>query len=195
MDQIRIGAFLKELRKEKGLTQEQLAEQLGVSGRTISRWETGNNMPDISLLTEIADLFSVSITELIDGERKNGEMKDETKEIAGRMADYADSEKAVMIRNIRNHSLYGVCAFVILLVLELAVPEGKSTAADVIHVYCETLVYVSLIMICMISTGILQKLERKQRGLSLPKPVLLLITAVAGAAAAFLIRYLFLIAG
>lgn len=50
MDQTKVGAFLKDLRKEKELTQEQLAEELGVSGRTISRWETGKNMPDISLL-------------------------------------------------------------------------------------------------------------------------------------------------
>lgn len=56
VDQKRIGRFLKELRKEKGLTQEQMAERLGVSGRTVSRWETGSNMPDISLLTEIAGL-------------------------------------------------------------------------------------------------------------------------------------------
>jgi transcriptional regulator with XRE-family HTH domain len=46
MDQKKIGAFLKELRKEKGVTQEQLAEQFQVSSRTVSRWENGNNMPD-----------------------------------------------------------------------------------------------------------------------------------------------------
>ena len=50
MDQIKIGIFLKELRKEKKLTQEQLAEKLNVSGRTVSRWETGSNMPDIGML-------------------------------------------------------------------------------------------------------------------------------------------------
>ena len=61
MDQIKIGAFLKTLRKEKNLTQEQLAEHMGVSGRTVSRWETGNNMPDISLLVEIAEFYDVSI--------------------------------------------------------------------------------------------------------------------------------------
>ena len=44
MDQVRIGAFLKTLRKEKELTQEQLAEQLRVSGRTVSRWETGDSL-------------------------------------------------------------------------------------------------------------------------------------------------------
>lgn len=50
MDAKKIGTFLRELRKEKGLTQEQLAEVLHVSGRTVSRWETGTNMPDLSSL-------------------------------------------------------------------------------------------------------------------------------------------------
>ena len=65
MDQIKAGAFLKGLRREKGITQEQLAEELGVSSRTISRWETGNNMPDLSLLVEVAEYFDVSIPEII----------------------------------------------------------------------------------------------------------------------------------
>ena len=68
MDQRKIGAFLKELRKEKGITQEQMAEELGVSGRTISRWETGSNMPDIGMLVEIAEFYDVSIPEIINGE-------------------------------------------------------------------------------------------------------------------------------
>lgn len=50
MDQKKIGLFLKELRKEKELTQSQLAEQLNVSDRTVSRWETGTNLPDLSVL-------------------------------------------------------------------------------------------------------------------------------------------------
>ena len=57
VDQVKIGNFLKKLRKEKGITQEQLAEILNVSGRTVSRWETGNNMPDIS----IGKLFDIII--------------------------------------------------------------------------------------------------------------------------------------
>lgn len=52
MDQGRIGNFIKDLRKEKGLTQEQLAEQFAVSRRTVSRWETASNMPDLDLLNE-----------------------------------------------------------------------------------------------------------------------------------------------
>ena len=80
MDQIKIGSFLKELRKEKNLTQENLAEKLNVSNRTISRWETGSNMPDIGMLVEIAEFYDVSIPEIINGERKSENMNQETKE-------------------------------------------------------------------------------------------------------------------
>ena len=89
MDQIRIGAFLKALRKEKGLTQEQLAEKLAVSGRTVSRWETGSNMPDIGMLVVLADFYGVSIPELINGERKRENMNQETRDNAIAMAEYS----------------------------------------------------------------------------------------------------------
>ena len=91
MDQIRIGSFLKELRKEKALTQEQLAEHFGVSGRTVSRWENGNNMPDISILVEIADFYDVDIRELIDGERKSETMNGEMKDTLVKVADYSET--------------------------------------------------------------------------------------------------------
>ena len=91
MDQQRIGSFLKKLRKEKNLTQEQLAEQLNISGRTISRWETGTNMPDISLLVELANFYDVSIPEIIDGERKSETINEEVKETALKLSDYAES--------------------------------------------------------------------------------------------------------
>ena len=68
MNQQKIGTFLKELRNEKNLTQEQLAEVFGVSRRTVSRWETGSNMPDLTLLVEMADYYDVDLRELLDGE-------------------------------------------------------------------------------------------------------------------------------
>lgn len=72
MNQQKIGTFLKELRNEKKLTQDQLAEKLGVSRRTVSRWETGSNMPDLDILIEMADYYEVDLRELLDGERKSG---------------------------------------------------------------------------------------------------------------------------
>lgn len=71
MEQQKIGNFLKQLRKEKGLTQEQFAEHFYISSRTVSRWETGSNMPDVDMLIELADFYDVDIREIIDGERKS----------------------------------------------------------------------------------------------------------------------------
>ena len=94
MDQKKTGQFLKTLRKEKNITQENLAETLNVSTRTISRWETGRNMPDISLLVELSEFYQVSIAEIIDGERKSEDMGQETKSTAVKMAEYSKMNSA-----------------------------------------------------------------------------------------------------
>lgn len=92
MDQKKIGQFLKTLRKEKNITQEVLAETLNVSSRTVSRWETGSNMPDISLLVVLSEFYQVSIPEIIDGERKSEKMNQETKDTAIKMVEYSKNE-------------------------------------------------------------------------------------------------------
>ena len=101
MNQEKIGEFLRELRKGKGLTQEQLAEQFNISRRSVSRWETGSNMPDVGLLIEIADFFDVDIREIIDGERKSENMEKE-KETLKKVAEYADAEKAKLKKKVSN---------------------------------------------------------------------------------------------
>ena len=189
MDQIKIGAFLRTLRKEKNLTQEQFAEQMGVTGRTVSRWETGNNMPDISLLTEISDFYDVSIPELINGERKS-EMKEEVREIANRMADYAGAEKENLIKNVRNQSLLGVCALAILVILELAAPTGGSPLVDKVRLYCETLIYVTVVLICLLSTGLLHNRKKGKKEINIPKPILWVIAVVIAFAVASALKYL-----
>jgi len=80
MDQRKIGSFLKELRQSKGITQEQLAEQLNVSNHSVSRWETGNNLPDLSLLITLADFYDIEVGEIIDGKRKSENMNEEIKD-------------------------------------------------------------------------------------------------------------------
>ena len=91
MDQQKIGKFLKCLRKGKGLTQEQLAEHFCVSSRTISRWENGNNMPDVDILMELADFYEVDLRELVDGERKSETQDEETKETVFKAAAYMNA--------------------------------------------------------------------------------------------------------
>ena len=89
MDQQKTGEFLRYLRKEKGLTQEQLGERFYVSSRTISRWETGSNLPDVGTLIALADFYGVDIRELIDGERNHVATDPQMKETLRKVAEYA----------------------------------------------------------------------------------------------------------
>lgn len=69
MDQAKIGKFIAAMRKDRGLTQEALGERLGVTNKTVSRWETGAYMPDVGKLQDLAALLGVSVNELLSGER------------------------------------------------------------------------------------------------------------------------------
>lgn len=69
MDTIKTGLFLKQLRKEHNLTQEELGAKIGVTNKTVSRWENGNYFPPVDCLVILSDFFSVSINEIISGER------------------------------------------------------------------------------------------------------------------------------
>lgn len=69
MDQKRIGQFIAQVRKEKGLTQAELGGLLGVTNKTVSRWETGNYMPDLSLLQSLCKELEIGVNELLSGER------------------------------------------------------------------------------------------------------------------------------
>lgn len=67
MDQIKVGKFIAQLRRRDGLTQEALGKKIGVTNKTVSRWENGNYMPDIEMLQTLGDIFQVSINELLSG--------------------------------------------------------------------------------------------------------------------------------
>ena len=120
MNQQKTGEFLKHLRKEKGLTQEQLAEHFYVSSRTVSRWETGSNMPDLDMLIELADYYDVDIREIIDGERKSEDMNSETKDTLKKVAEYAAEEQ----RKLKNKMVALLIGTMILLLGSVAVFEG-----------------------------------------------------------------------
>ncbi len=117
MNQIKIGAFIKELRKEKKLTQEQLAEQFNVSRRTVSRWETGRNLPELDILIEMADYYEVELRELLNGERKREGMNKVLEETVLKVAEYSNEEKLKITK--RMHLLFfgGVIAAVLYLIL------------------------------------------------------------------------------
>lgn len=108
MDTKMIGSFLKELRKENNMTQEQLGERIGVTNKTVSRWETGNYLPPVESLVLISDIYGISINEILAGKRLE---MDELREVAddnvtkvlGELeGDYKKFEKRMIIILIIN---------------------------------------------------------------------------------------------
>ena len=69
MNQEKIGKFIAECRKENNLTQEQLAEKLNITAKAISKWETGNGLPDVSIMQELCDVLKITLNELFNGEK------------------------------------------------------------------------------------------------------------------------------
>lgn len=118
MDQKKIGTFLKELRKEKGLTQEQLSELLGVSNRSVSRWENGVNMPDFDLVIELVNYFDVSVEEFLNGERKKEMIDKKTEETLLKVADYTNEERIRITRHLNGLFIAGVVAMLLYVFLE-----------------------------------------------------------------------------
>ena len=164
-----IGIFLKGLRNEKGITQEQLAEILGVSGRTVSRWETGNNLPDLSVLVEISEYYDVEIKEILNGERKSESMDGELKETLLKVADYNELKKqrTAKIGSVSFMFMFLLCAATI--VVQILITGNLSLViGENIILFIGGLVY--LISIAM--NGLWQK--------STPKKDFMISIAMAG---------------
>ena len=69
MNQVKIGRFIADCRKEKHITQVQLAEKLNITNRAVSKWETGKSMPDVSIMVELCGILDITVNELLSGER------------------------------------------------------------------------------------------------------------------------------
>lgn len=136
VDQKKIGSFFKELRNEKGLTQEQLAEHFGVAARTISRWETGNNMPDLDILIEMADYYAVDLGELLNGERKIEKMDKEMEQTVLQVADYSNEEKLKLTKKMHVLFIIGLITFILYVIMTLAEPSQDSHVYDFISGAC-----------------------------------------------------------
>lgn len=103
MNQLTTGRFIAQKRKEKNLTQEQLAEKLGVSNKTVSKWETGKCMPDYSIVKHLCQELEISIAELMDGETKE----------SGNTGTFNEQQMIAMLERIQRlekqkHSLLGI---------------------------------------------------------------------------------------
>ena len=102
MDQVKIGKFISQMRKEKGLTQKQLGEELLISDKTVSKWETGKGMPEVSLMLPLCEKLGINVNELLTGERIPDEdyKKKAEENIMDIMREKEESIKKVIIEAV-----------------------------------------------------------------------------------------------
>lgn len=161
MDQKKIGLFLKELRNEKGLTQEQLAEYFNISNRSVSRWENGYNMPDLSLLVELSYFYDVDMSEIINGERKSKMMNDERTQL---ISDYAENEKEVLLKRMRIINIIGTIAMAIAFVMMLIKEDYTLPVFDYVMGLFYGIAFGALLTSVLYTSGILASFRKyKQR--------------------------------
>ena len=120
MDQVKIGKFISQMRKEKGLTQKQLAEELLISDKTVSKWETGKGMPELSLMLPLCEKLGINVNELLTGERIPEEdyKKKAEENIMNIMREKEESIRKIIISVV-------VCAITLLAGITLIIVAGS----------------------------------------------------------------------
>ena len=125
MDQLAIGKFITLKRKVKNLTQEQLAEQLNISNKTVSKWETGKCMPDYSVIKNLCEVLEITISELMDGEEEKESIR-----------SYDEEQTLELLRRVQElerqkNTLYGMLLIVMgIAMLAIAQTLGGSAVRD-----------------------------------------------------------------
>lgn len=115
MNQEKIGRFICELRKEKGLTQDQLAEKFGISNRAVSKWENGKSLPDASIMINLCNFLGITVNELLTGERISMEdYKEKAEDTMTNVVEISQKEKRAMMKDIRNRGLFTIVLGIIL---------------------------------------------------------------------------------
>ena len=151
MDQVKIGQFIKAFRKEKALTQREVAEKLNISEKTVSKWETGNGLPEVGLMLPLCELLEISVNELLSGERLDEKQYFEKAEqnIMSLIQEKAEAKKKLIIAFITAFAMLAAGLTIILL-------AGLSEMQTWLKI---VLMIVGFVIIC-IGVGIACVLER-----------------------------------
>ena len=127
MDQIKIGKFISDLRKEKGLTQAQLSEKLGITDRAVSKWETGRSMPDASIMLELCEILGISVNELLSGEvlEMNNYNEKVEKNLLEIVKQKEEADKRLLKMEIVIGPLISIVFFVLIFIASFAEIEDR----------------------------------------------------------------------
>ena len=153
MDQIQIGKFIAACRREKGMTQAQLAEKMGVSDRAVSKWETGKNMPDSSIMLDLCSELGISVNDLLNGRRI---AMDNYKEIAEKtmleMRQVKEQNDRMLL-----HTEILMCSLSVALLLVLNIFAKYAEMPDWVRVLLMIVSFLQLIPCICFSINIEQK--------------------------------------
>lgn len=136
MDQIKIGKFIAELRKQQNITQADLAEKLNISNRAVSKWETGKSLPDPGIMQELCSYLKINVNELLTGERISAQEYN------------AKAEENLIALSEKNHqrsSGYGITTILILIFVVLKLTDN----IDWSWIYVFSPIWIFLIVACI----------------------------------------------
>ena len=146
MDQIKTGNLIAQCRKEKGLTQAALAEQLGVSDRAVSKWETGRSLPDADNMLELSRILGITVDELLKGEKTDeggfNQMAETINKLNTKQQEEETNKK--MLRHEVVIGLIGTVAFVAFVLIAALIPEVKLWIRLIIIIFGSGIFGVSL---------------------------------------------------
>lgn len=149
MNNIKIGKFIAECRKEKCFTQSQLAEKLNITDRAVSKWETGRSMPDVSVMQELCSLLGISVNELLSGERINMEDYSRIAEenLIELQKEKENSDKMLLFAEIIIGSIITISFFIVIFMAALVV---ENIVWRIITIIAGALIFIAGISICIL---------------------------------------------
>lgn len=152
MNQVKIGKFIKEKRKEKKITQDELAEKLGVTNRAISKWENGICMPDSGIMSDLCKILNITINDLFNGEivdKKDNDKKLE-KYLLETYKQKEDGDKKLLNFEIIFGVISMIFAFLIIFISAFLVEYRGINESDMLFIIIPTLVYVVILCIILL---------------------------------------------
>jgi transcriptional regulator with XRE-family HTH domain len=152
MDQIKIGKFISEKRKEIGITQSELAEKLNITDRAISKWENGVCMPDVGTIPELCEILNITINDLFSGEVVN--MKNNEKKLEENLMEMARQKEEADKRLLNLEWIIGILACIVLL-------GGLLVASYVeMETYLRVIIIVGSVIVFLIAIFYALKIEQ-----------------------------------
>ena len=153
MDQIKIGKFIADRRKQVNLTQMQLAEILNITDRAVSKWETGKSLPDSSVMLELCNILKITVNDLLSGEVIT--MDNYNKEMENKLIEMVKQKEESNRRLLRMEIVMGICCLLPLFASSIIVSEVPMAE------WLSTVIVLASLLPLLIATPFMIKIEQK----------------------------------